>query len=179
MNIFVLDTDVKRCAEYHCDRHVVKMILESAQILCTALWSVGVFNDSNTRLTPQEGQSICLYRHRFSNYESRIYRATHVNHPCCGWARDLRNWLWLRKLARALGEEYTYRYGKIHQSIQVINELPIPEIEVKIPEWWVLAMPEPYTNCDLVVESYREYYKSKKNKFDMRWTKREVPSWFN
>jgi hypothetical protein len=41
MNIFVLDRNVRKCAQYHCDQHVSKMILESAQIMCTALHTMG------------------------------------------------------------------------------------------------------------------------------------------
>ena len=58
MNIFILDKDPKTAAEYHCDKHVLKMILETAQMLCTAHWETG-------------GQA--------------PYRATHKNHPCTKW----------------------------------------------------------------------------------------------
>lgn len=161
MNIFILDTDVKKCARYHCDKHVVKMILETAQILSSALTMMGVKHNG--------------------------YACTHVHHPCTRWARDLRNWVYLRHLGRALGEEYTHRYGKTHKSIGVINGLPIPEMTVAKPKNFALAMPVEYHQYyvefgDLVIDpvkSYREYYKSKQDKFDMVWTKRKVPSWFN
>lgn len=164
MNIFILDLDVKKCARYHCDRHVVKMILETAQILSTALTSMGVHHSG--------------------------YKATHANHPCTRWACDLRHWVYLRSLGRALGKEYTHRYGKIHRSIDVINRLPIPEMTVARPVTFALAMPvenhqyvpDHYDERCFVLDevlSYRSYYKTKKDKFDMRWTKRDVPSWFN
>ena len=35
MNIFLLDWNTDVCAQYHCDKHVVKMILESTQMLST------------------------------------------------------------------------------------------------------------------------------------------------
>lgn len=79
MNIFVLDDDIEKCAEYHTDKHVVKMILESAQMLCTAVWSMGV---------------------------EAPYKDTHKNHGCNVWVRkSLSNWLWLRDLTTALNDE--------------------------------------------------------------------------
>ena len=73
MNIFVLDLNIKKCARYHCDRHVVKMILESAQMLSSAL--------------------------RLNGWDHG-YKVTHPNHPCTIWTRaSLSNWKWLRKLA--------------------------------------------------------------------------------
>ncbi len=80
MNIFVLDEDIEQCAQYHCDQHVVKMILESVQMLCTALNKKGF-------VTP--------------------YKSTHVNHPCVLWVEEsFDNFLWLKKLAIELNTEY-------------------------------------------------------------------------
>ena len=84
MNIFVLDTDIEICSQYHADQHVVKMILESAQMLCTVLNKNGI---------------------------RAPYRSTHSNHPCTLWAgASLENWRWLRDLALALNQEYRYRF---------------------------------------------------------------------
>lgn len=180
MNIFLLDSDVDKCAQYHCDKHVVKMVLESAQILCTALWTMGVFNESNTRRTPQrDGQSdIYLYTH-VGGLETRVYAPTHPHHPCCVWATDLRNWVYLRRLAQALGKEYTYRYGKIHKSIGVINGLPIPEMTVADPEWWALAMPDKFKEQEYPINSYRRYYRAKLLEIKMTWKKRGIPNWLH
>jgi len=162
MNIFILDLDVDKCAEYHCDKHSVKMILETAQILSTALHSLGVPNNG--------------------------YKPTHINHPCCVWARDLNNWVYLRSLGFALGREYERRYGRIHKSIEVISSLPIPiEMTVAPPKRFALAMPVMYHEYKKVskhtyeldaVKSYRAYYQSKQSLFSMRWTGRNMPSWF-
>ena len=161
MNIFILDLDVDKCAEYHCDKHIVKMIIETAQILSTALHSLGV---------PHNG-----------------YKPTHSNHPCCVWARDLNNWLYLRQLGFALGREYERRYGRVHKSIGVISSLPIPlEMTVAPPKRFALAMPVTYHQYKKVrgafeidpVASYRAYYQSKQQSFSMTWKTREVPVWF-
>ena len=86
MNIFVLDQDINKCAQYHVDRHVVKMITESAQMLSTAARLVGI--DAG-------------------------YKITHQNHPCTKWSRNsLSNWLWLKDLAKSLNEEWKFRYNQ-------------------------------------------------------------------
>jgi len=155
MNIFVLDEDVRKCAEYHNDKHVVKMILESAQLLCGVHHMV----ESNTDNIP--------------------YRLSHKNHPCSIWAREnMSNYLWLCELGLELCKEYTFRYGKRHKSQDVIEwcveNLPmIPDGEFTEPP---KAMPEQYKTGS-VVESYRQYYIGEKKGFS-KWKNRPVPSWF-
>jgi hypothetical protein len=155
MNIFILDRDVRKCAEYHNDKHVVKMILESAQLLCGVHHMV----ESNVNEVP--------------------YRLSHKNHPCSIWVRqNISNYLWLCELGLELCKEYTYRYGKRHKSQDVIewcieNRPNIPEEDFTEPP---KAMPEQY-KVDDVVQSYRNYYLGEKKSF-CNWKKRSVPSWF-
>lgn len=154
MNIFVLDFDVKKCAVYHCDKHVVKMILETAQLLC------GVHHVAE------------------SQYEIP-YKLSHKNHPCAIWSREsLSNYLYLCELGLALCEEYTYRYGKRHKSQDVIewcldNKPFIKDIGFTNPP---KAMPDEY-KVDNVVESYRNYYRGAKSGFAV-WKNRETPDWY-
>jgi len=156
MNIFVLDRDVRKCAEYHNDKHVVKMILESAQLLCGVHHMV----EQNTDEVP--------------------YRLSHKNHPCSIWAREnISNYLWLCELGLELCKEYSYRYGKRHKSQDVIewcltNPPSLPEEDFTEPP---KAMPEEY-KVDDVVQSYRNYYLGDKKYFS-KWKKREVPYWFS
>ena len=73
MNIFVLDADIEKCVEYMADKHIVKMLTETAQILNTAYYFTGECG---------------LAQHKL----------THTNHPCCLWARhSIENWLWLQQ----------------------------------------------------------------------------------
>jgi len=140
MNIFVLDYNIDKCAKYHCDRHVVKMILESAQMLSTALRLNGII----------EG-----------------YNSTHINHPCTVWARtSLSNWKWLRDLASKLNSEYKFRYKKHfnHASWDLINSLPHPPIEDIGLTKFAQAMPSKYKNEDTVT-AYRHYYIGDKKKY--------------
>jgi hypothetical protein len=154
MNIFLLDWDVKKCAQYHCDKHVVKMILETAQLLC------GVHHTTNsTNQVP--------------------YKLSHKNHPCSIWAREsITNYLYLCELGLELCEEYTYRYGKRHKSQDVIewcvtNKAQICDKGLTKP---ALAMPDEYKVED-VIQSYRNYYNGAKSDFAI-WKNRETPEWF-
>jgi hypothetical protein len=153
MNIFFLDFDVKKCAEYHCDKHVVKMILETAQLLCSAHHVTG---------------------------GTAPYKLSHKNHPCSIWVRSsLSNYLYLCELGLALGEEYTHRYGKKHKSVEVIewclsNRPNIHDVDFTSPP---LAMGDEYKIGNDVIESYRNYYKGAKSEI-VSWKNRETPDWF-
>jgi len=158
LNIFVLDTDVTECARAHCDKHVVKMCLEYAQILSTSA--------------------------RLRGFEHDGYRSTHARHPCVVWAaEDPRNWNWLLALAFELGLEYTNRYGKLHASTEALKTLPAELVLSAAmvnepPKYYVLAMPEQYQN-DSPVESYRRYYRGEKRRFATYRAPSVPPLWFN
>ena len=153
MNIFFLDFDTKKCAEYHCDKHVVKMILETAQLLCSTHWVIG---------------------------SEAPYKLSHKNHPCSIWVREsLSNYLYLCDLGLELCEEYTYRYGKRHKSQDVIewcltNKPNISDTEFTEPP---KAMPDEY-KVNNVIESYRNYYIGAKKDF-AKWKNRNIPEWFS
>ena len=112
MNIFYLDHNVTKCAEMHNDKHVVKMILEYAQLLSTAhrvldgTLLVGISDKgrkSTSWILPDNRNEI-------------LYKATHLNHPSAVWVRQSdKNYLWLANMLVALCEEYTHRYGKTHK----------------------------------------------------------------
>jgi hypothetical protein len=153
MNIFILDKEIEKCARYHADQHVVKMILESAQMLCT------VVNQSG-------GTS--------------PYRTTHANHPCTLWTgKSLSNWLWLRELALALNDEYRYRFNSEmdHRSAVVASSLSVPPLSDSGLTEFAQAMPEEYRIPGDPVAAYRRYYVAEKSEF-VRWTGRRRPDWF-
>lgn len=152
MNIFILDEDIEKNVQYHCDKHVVKMILESAQMLCT----------------------VC------SDYMEVPYRPVHKNHPCTKWVREsLSNWRWLRDFTFALNEEYKYRYGKNfdHKSATVVQSLREPPIADVGLTPFAICTTDAFRKLP-VVEAYREYYKADKA-YMCTWKKRPVPEWFN
>jgi len=152
VNIFVLDLNIEKCARYHCDQHVVKMILESAQIACTALNLKGF-------TTP--------------------YKSTHVKHPCVLWAgASFANLQWLKKLARALNREYRYRYrtSEDHSSLAVVDQIKGMKFESTGLTDFPQAMPEQYKVPGDPVQAYRNFYVGEKLQF-ARWTRRRRPAW--
>ena len=157
MNIFVLDLDQARCAQYHCDKHVVKLIVETGQLLCSA-------------------------HHMAPRGQTPPYRLTHKNHPAAIWTRSgIENYRWLATLGMELCKEYTYRYGRpgkqTHKTQEVIewavdNEPCLPMTSTP----FALCMPDTF-KCSDPVQSYRQYYCAAKSGF-ATWTKRNIPHWF-
>ena len=165
MNIFYLDEDVQKCAEYHVDRHVVKMILEYAQLLSTAH---RVLDGDDKKVLPD-------YR------ENVLYRATHANHPSAKWARvNTGNYNWLYSLFLACLTEYTYRYGKVHKCFQgdLAYMLSSPPNNLRKNEWTKMpsAMAEEYKISDDPLTNYRNYYKVAKSRMHS-WKNRQQPDW--
>lgn len=156
MNIFYLSHDIKECAQYHVDKHVVKMILEYSQLLSTA------------------------HRELDTDVNPILYKSTHKNHPSAIWARaSSENYKWLYSLLVELHQEYTYRYGRIHKSselLEALAELP-KNIHIKAFTQPTPAMPEQYIQSDSI-QSYRDYYQGEKTRMHS-WKKREKPQWLH
>ena len=153
MNIFVLHKNPRKAARMLCDQHVVKMILESGQMLSTAHWETG---------------------------SKAPYKATHKNHPCSIWVREsLGNYEWLVKHAEEMCKEYTKRYNKIHKTQEVIEwaKKNLPNIKNKKQTPFAQAMPEEFKH-ENAVKAYRSFYMGQKLKF-ARWNKnRKMPKVF-
>lgn len=160
MNIFVLSLRHHVAATALVDKHVVKMILESAQLLSTAF--------------------VCVVpEHRRTDVQ--CYKKTHANHPCAVWTRERKvNFVWLGLLSLAIGKEYTFRYKKIHKSESVIRPmlrrvLELDEEELRFTTSnamtpivdFPLAMPENIRGKTsrasplVAIRKYREYYTQK------------------
>ena len=139
MNIFYLDKDPKLAAIYQYNKHVVKIILESAQMLCTA-------------------------HHCYGDAEQKAnvpYKQAHLNHPSTIWARQSRStYMWLYDHMMALGTEYYVRYGKTHLTITKCKEfLATPPKYIQGDEWSQppQAMPDEYKHEDSII-AYWQYY---------------------
>jgi len=145
MNIFYLDKDPVVAARVQYNKHVVKMILESAQMLCTAHHCYG---DSEQK----------------SNVP---YRQAHLNHPSTIWARGSRTtYMWLYDHMIALGKEYTKRYGKEHLTIAKCRDfLSTPPKHIQGDEWVEppQCMPDEYKVEGNSVEAYWNYYEGEKH----------------
>lgn len=198
MNIFVLDRDPKLAAQYHCDVHLNKMLLEYAQLLSTAMWYRGGIGP---------------------------YKATHANHPCAVWARhSTSNYQWLCDLFSYCQIEYITRKNKHHATnahVKTFYEfawenphhteltkfpLAMPDCfkvseeppESFIDDYWLKYKKSfnsellsdgqfddmPYfvwSTEERAVQSYRNYYNHKHLMFKrnkVTWTNRSEPWWY-
>lgn len=177
MNIFILDNDIQTSVQYYIDKHIVKIPLEVAQLLCTA--------------------------RRLSGDERPKYKSTHINHPWSLFTRFNReNYLYVCCYGMELCSEYEYRYGKKHACQEVILDcvtnplffsnvdrdiaflLRIYDLSTtgyfndKIP----CCVKDEYKSTD-IVQSYRDYYIgdkvfNKSGKLMASWKKRNRPYWF-
>lgn len=166
MNIFYLDNDPKLAAQYQCDKHVVKMILETAQLLSAAH---RVLDGDESGKLPDYRENIC-------------YKLTHKNHPCAIWTRQsVSNYLWLANHGLGLLEEYTKRYGKIHKTYGIMVDLSnfppdcINDLPFECPPQ---CMPDEYKVPGDTVQAYRNYYNYDKSRFAL-WKHGNIPYWFN
>lgn len=176
MNVFYLDKDVKTCAEYHCDKHVVKMIIEYAQLLSTAhrMLDGELYLDKT-----KNGRNIKRWR-LDSAMEPVLYKASHFNHPSAIWARKSKcNYNWLYRLFANLCDEYTHRYGKIHMTDSKLRDL-LQKAPKNIDQGGMTVVPQAMPDhCKLAdpIEAYRNYYRVEKQRF-AKWTNREIPDWY-
>lgn len=154
-----------KAAHALCDKHVPKMVLETAQLLCSPF---------------EPGTA--------------PYKRTHYNHPCAKWVRESwENYCWLLVYAIVLGGEYTKRYGREHKSMEAVHwcgahrdTLPFygRPIGWMPTEWWkrhitkpALAMPDEYKHANPVT-AYRAYYIGEKARF-AKWERgRKPPRWW-
>lgn len=152
MNIFILSTDPTKAAQLQCDKHVVKMILESFQMLSTA------------------------HHVNESANAGSMYKAAFKHHPCTKWAAESSgNYAWLLQHTKALLQEYSRRYGKIHASARLLPLAELNPCPVGKMTKFAQAMPDDLKNDDTVM-AYRMYYKTKVAAFKMTWKGRPVPS---
>jgi len=166
MNIFILDRDVSKCAEYIDEVRLPKMILESTQMMASALYA--------NRASDEEIPFTKAGKSRYGN--------AHPNHPCTIWAgKNYLNYCFLRDLAIAMCRSYTARFGKIHAcEAPIIHMGSLWNKFVYSEEMspFVQAMPDQYKDKD-PVRAYRAYYRSKENsKGGVRYTRTQYPEWW-
>ena len=162
MNIFYLDKCPDRAARLQYNKHVVKMILESAQMLCTAHHVL----DNRIRLL-----------------DDIPYKIAHINHPSTIWVRENSlHYDWLYEHMLALGNEYTKRYGKRHLTITkcaeplLRNPEGMPTIKYKQPPQ---CMPDEFKRSNAIHGYWRYYIIDKRkicNKNEIPYTFKTVPT---
>lgn len=179
MNIFYLDKAPKVAAELHCDKHVVKMIIEYAQLMSTAH---RILDGTEYMDKTANGRNIRRWLHENSNYENTLYKASHINHPSAKWTRESAyNYNYVYKLFCALCDEYTYRYGKVHMTDEKLRELlAMPPKNIPINRKFFQppqAMPDDVKEeCSII--AYQNYYRNYKKSF-AKWTNRPVPAFMS
>ena len=170
MNIFFLHPDPLTAAEMHCDKHCVKMILETAQMLCTAHRVL-----DGDKCADQKG----------------MYKTAHLNHPSTKWVRGSRlQYEWTYDLFKFLCDEYTKRYDKVHLTDAKLREIlsTPPNLMTKMADWSSnygnkytqppQCMPDQYKTPDDAVKAYRDYYIGEKAYF-AKWAYYPAPTWFS
>ena len=181
MNIFVLDRDPEIAAKYHCNKHVVKMILESGQMLCGAHWLSFLHkNGKDLKSFKRVRDAQAWLRENMPKHKQPPWKLSHANHPCSVWTRESKdNYRWHCELGLALCAEYTRRYGKIHKSEQLHNWLTdnVPDIPDIGRTEHPACMPDD-CKVDSVVESYKNYYREYKKRLAVWEPRATTPSWF-
>ena len=179
MNIFYLDHDVTKCAEMHNDKHVVKMILEYAQLLSTAHRVIDGVELNGLTASGRKRKFWTLGDSR----DYTLYKATHIIHPSAIWCRKgIVQYRWLHNLLIELCKEYTYRYGKIHKVERsgLLWELEKPPKNIHTDVFWsepTPAMPDNVKIAGDSIKSYRNYYINNKTHL-ANWKKRTTPEWY-
>lgn len=156
MNIFALDKDPRLCAQYHCDKHILKQIPDIAKILCTVMRESGI---------------------------PYGYTSGDKNHPCVRWVAEAdSNFMWLKELGLELCKEYGYRYEKEaigHASEAIIRDAYPKDLKPPHDREGVTPHPQcipDYLKLDDPIEAYRQYYLVEKTDL-LSYTKRNVPDW--
>jgi hypothetical protein len=177
VNIFYLSPDPQKCAEMHLDKHVVKMIIEYAQLMSTAH---RVLDGEEYIDLTANGRKYKRWRMADKHMENGLMKSCHVHHPSNVWVRASKaNYIWLNRMWNYLLLEYTHRYGKRHacaDRVEFLIDAPknIPIVSFTPP---TPAMPDECKIPGDSLASYHKYYIEKKVSF-AKWTKREVPLWF-
>lgn len=161
MNIFFLDSNIEKCAQYHVDKHVVKQRLELAQLACTAHHILGDIESSKIP-----------------------YKPTHKNHPSAIWVREsLFNYMYVVNLGLELCKEMRHRFNTPHQKTEEVllwlkeNPIQVNDCFMSKPK---LAVGEKIIEIDdywnYAVDNYRKYYRETKQHL-FKWSNRETPEW--
>jgi len=190
MNIFVLHWKQRKAARWHVDKHVIKMLLETCQLLYTAHWvlyypELREYKSAVALSKAQKQLEVPEYMWSAPLCQSTGevgYRPCHIWHPCSSWARVCSgNYLWLSKLGLELAREFRFRFKKEHSCEKHINWLHenIPlNIRMFPRRGFAVAMDAKYKISDNPIVCYRHFYNtSKKERGLIKYTGRQVPHW--
>lgn len=184
MNIFILHEDPKEAAIMHCERHILKMIIEHTQMLATAYYhTIDIHRKKEIAENQEKVKKLFKgFPRKDEDGNDKPYAITHVNHPCTVWTREsLTNFNWLLDCTKYMCEEFTYRYGGKHSVEFIIDwmyENPPKLKDIGLTEF-AQAMPDVYKS-DSATEAYRKYYAFKTTYMKVHWKLEErIPNWWN
>lgn len=180
MNIFILDLDPQKCAEYHCNSHLVKMITEHNQILGSIAYTARGISRKKDILPEFISKVFVGFPRKTEDGSPHPYGIGYANHPCTKWAaKSMQNYLWLCTLTLRMCEEYTKRYGRKHAGEDICrwyySNMPasLPMLQMTS---FAQAMPDECKDPD-AVKAYRSYYIKYKSSF-AKWPDSRTPSWW-
>ena len=178
MNIFILNEDPVRSALDQCDKHIVKMPLESAQMLSTAH---RILDGTETKRPSKSGKTMVKYWTLDSQFENIIYAVAHRGHPCTVWTMETKaNYTWHYEHFVALSEEYKYRYNREHLSYTKLKDI-LRNPPKNIPDGGLTpfpqAMPDDAKDSD-PIKAYRNYYGRYKKELAVWNNGRPAPNWW-
>jgi hypothetical protein len=192
MNIFVLHPKPRKCARWHVDKHVVKMILETCQLLYTAHWALYYTDLQEIRSAivlsrTQKQKQVPEYMKSAPLCTSTgepTYRPCHIQHPCATWTRACEgNYRWLCELGMELVREYRFRYKKTHsceKHMEWLSEHLPPTILQKERTDFAVAMADEYRISNDPIRCYRHYYRTQKaEKGIIQYSHRHSPHWIS
>jgi len=177
MNIFYLSYDPRTCADEHCDKHCVKMIVEYAQLLSTAHRVLDGIPYMDKTANNRNIKRFKLDEPR----ESNLYKASHINHPSNIWVRQSRrHYKWLFELYQQCCYQYTDRYKRFHASEYLGGYLTQAPSNLPDNGWSdpPPAMPDKYKVTGDSIQSYRNYYIGDKAAFATWKSPSTPPLWF-
>lgn len=187
MNIFVLDSNHSKSVTYLCDKHVRKMTLETAQLLCNAHRMLDGFEGC----LQKRGNNQWVENYRFVHptdipdetrfKQGPMYLMSHPFHPCTVWTiQNSSNYEWLLLYFEAILAEFEYRFGKPHKSVELLPLLKNFPLNIRNGTLLdnVHCMPDEF-KTDNTVEAYRSYYRSKQVLMQFSYTNRKPPEWLS
>tara|TARA_B100000085_G_C18361531_1_gene438530 strand:- start:47 stop:604 length:558 start_codon:yes stop_codon:yes gene_type:complete len=181
MNYFILDEDIRKAAQYHLDKHIVKMPTETMQLLGTAHRMI----DGNVYVTWNKRGARMTKYYLNDGRQDIISKCGHHKHPCQVWLQESAdNYDWLFEFMLELCKEYTYRYGKTHmveKKSYLYKDAPKNLPRIGLTPFKIAIqhqdIKDKFAIHKNVVKAYREYYILYK-KHIAKWTKRQIPNWF-
>lgn len=180
MNIFILDNDPVKAAQMLCDRHVPKMIVESAQMLSTVH---RMLDGTPEKRRSKSGKTMQTYYAFNDERDDLYYLAVHKYHPCTTWTRESKaNYEWHYEHFKAMAEEFEFRRGREHATYKKLGAL-LKKTPMNIPDIGLTEFAQAmthYPDCMVkgdAVKAYRNYYHAAKSFAKWDWG-RQAPNWW-